>query len=68
MHMIAIEPFDADFESSDENGKRHRHQCQVVGIRATDFDSNKFVVVSQGEDGRFGTFDVDEVWPCGSGQ
>ncbi|MDB5575866.1 MAG: hypothetical protein JWR80_1042 [Bradyrhizobium sp.] len=68
MSMISIEPFDADFESVDEKGKRHRYQCRVVGIKDTTWDSNKFVVITQGDDGRFGTFDVDQVWPCGSGK
>lgn len=61
MSVISIEPFNAEWESCDDKGKRHRHECTVVGIN----DSDEFVVVAQDDDGRFGTFTIRDVWPCG---
>lgn len=63
MTMISINAFDADLESQDEKGKRHRHQCRVVGVT----DNDQFVVIAE-NDGRLGTFTVPTVWPCGSGK
>ena len=59
MQMISIQNFEAQWESSDDHGKRHLHQCTVVGVNSND----EFVIVSQAENGAIGTFAVPRVWP-----
>ena len=62
MSMLQIEKFEAEWESMDDRGKRHRHPCTVVGVT----DDEKLVILVEGDDGRIGTFTIEHVWPAGS--
>jgi hypothetical protein len=59
MNMIPIHNFEAQWESSDDHGKRHLHHCTVVGVNSND----ELVIISQAENGAIGTFAVPRVWP-----
>lgn len=58
MSSISIEAFDAEWESTDDLGKRKRHPCKVVGIT----DSEEFIVIATADNGRIGTFKIDYVF------
>ena len=58
MSSIAIEEFDAEWESTDDLGKRKRHPCRVVGIT----DDEQFIVIAKADNGRIGTFKIDTVF------